>query len=182
MPFVVRGPGVPAGRVVNEIGLNIDLASTFAEIAQVTPTVAQDGRSLVPLLTGTGAARLEAELPSRERQRGHHHHFHGGGCYTSSGSNWETLRHRLPRPGVERNPQRRGGNTSSGRLAERELYDLTADPFEMTQPPLRRRRHYGGTGTLDPVASAHDLRGPQLRDAGRSSRPLSHLPKGVGPE
>src|SRR4029450_2157662 len=51
VPFGGRGPGVPRSKVVPEIGLNIDLAPTFAEIARATPTVPQDGRSLLPLLT-----------------------------------------------------------------------------------------------------------------------------------
>lgn len=34
---------------------NVDLASTFTELAGVTPTIPQDGRSLVPLLDGSAA-------------------------------------------------------------------------------------------------------------------------------
>ncbi len=49
LPLVIRGPGVPAGRVVSQIALNIDLAPTIAELAHVTPPDWVDGRSLVPL-------------------------------------------------------------------------------------------------------------------------------------
>jgi N-acetylglucosamine-6-sulfatase len=52
VPMVVRGPGVPAGAVVNAFTLNIDLAPTFAALAGVTPPDFVDGRSLVPFLKG----------------------------------------------------------------------------------------------------------------------------------
>lgn len=49
VPFMVRGPGIPAGVVRNDVGAIIDLAPTFAEIAGATLGVASDGRSLLPL-------------------------------------------------------------------------------------------------------------------------------------
>ena len=52
VPLLVRGPGVPAGRVVEELALNVDLAPTFAELAGVAAPDFVDGRSLVPLLRG----------------------------------------------------------------------------------------------------------------------------------
>ena len=53
LPGIVRGPGVPAGLTREHFVLNIDLAPTFAELAgaQIPPFV--DGRSLVPLLSGS---------------------------------------------------------------------------------------------------------------------------------
>ena len=51
VPLVVRGPGVPAGRVVKEMGLNIDFAPTFAQLAGVAAPSFVDGRSLVPFLS-----------------------------------------------------------------------------------------------------------------------------------
>src|SRR5512133_2171327 len=50
VPLIVRGPGIPAGRVLPHMAVNIDLAPTFADLAGVSPTVTVDGRSLVPLL------------------------------------------------------------------------------------------------------------------------------------
>lgn len=50
VPLIVRGPGVPAGRVLEHITVNIDLASTFADLAGVETPDFVDGRSLVPLL------------------------------------------------------------------------------------------------------------------------------------
>lgn len=52
VPLIVRGPGVPAGQVVNHFTANVDLAPTFAELAGVTPPSFVDGRSLVPFLKG----------------------------------------------------------------------------------------------------------------------------------
>jgi len=52
VPLLVRGPGVPAWRVVEELALNIDLAPTVAELAGVAVPAFVDGRSLVPLLGG----------------------------------------------------------------------------------------------------------------------------------
>jgi N-acetylglucosamine-6-sulfatase len=50
VPYVVRGPGVPEGRVRDHLVLNNDLAPTFAELGGVPAPSFVDGRSLVPLL------------------------------------------------------------------------------------------------------------------------------------
>jgi arylsulfatase A-like enzyme len=53
VPLVVRVPWRSAwGRTDPHIALNIDYASTIAELAGVTPGLPQDGRSLVPILDG----------------------------------------------------------------------------------------------------------------------------------
>jgi len=52
VPFLVRGPGIPQGKVVDDIALNIDLAPTWAELAGVTPPDFVDGVSLVSTLLG----------------------------------------------------------------------------------------------------------------------------------
>lgn len=53
VPLIVRGPGIAAGTVINQIAGNTDLAPTFAQMAQVVPPDFMDGRSLLPLLQGT---------------------------------------------------------------------------------------------------------------------------------
>jgi N-acetylglucosamine-6-sulfatase len=53
VPFYVRGPGVPAGQVVDRPVLNVDLAPTFLELAGAPIPDSVDGRSLVPFLRGT---------------------------------------------------------------------------------------------------------------------------------
>jgi N-acetylglucosamine-6-sulfatase len=53
VPLLVRGPGVPAGKTLSHMTVNIDLAPTFAQLAgrSIPPSV--DGRSLVPLLASS---------------------------------------------------------------------------------------------------------------------------------
>jgi N-acetylglucosamine-6-sulfatase len=53
VPYVVRGPGVPAGRRLEHMALNNDLAPTFAQLGGVTAPTFVDGRSLAPLLDST---------------------------------------------------------------------------------------------------------------------------------
>lgn len=54
VPFMVRGPGVPAGAIRNDVSAIIDLTPTFAEIAGATLGVPSDGRSLLPLWQTAG--------------------------------------------------------------------------------------------------------------------------------
>jgi arylsulfatase A-like enzyme len=49
VPLYMRGPGVPAGAVYDQIALNTDLAPTFADWAMVEEPPDVDGRSLAPL-------------------------------------------------------------------------------------------------------------------------------------
>ena len=50
LPLVVRGPGVPAGKTVDQITGNTDLAPTFADLAGAKAAAFVDGRSFAPLL------------------------------------------------------------------------------------------------------------------------------------
>lgn len=52
VPLIITGPGIAAGRVIEEITENIDLAPTFAELMGVPPLVQADGHSLAALLRG----------------------------------------------------------------------------------------------------------------------------------
>lgn len=47
VPLVMRGPGIPAGEVRHDPVLSTDLAPTFAEIGDVTPTTSVDGVSML---------------------------------------------------------------------------------------------------------------------------------------
>ena len=167
VPFVVRGPGVPAGRVVNEIGLNIDLASTFAEIAKVTPTVAQDGRSLVPLLTGTGAPGWRQSFQAEKGSEDTTSIFIaadatnpqvelGDDATSLPGLGWNAIR------------SARWKYVEWG-TGERELYDLTADPYEMSNLLF-----VGGDTTAVPTLSTrlHQL----MTCGGPSCAMLENLP------
>lgn len=52
VPLVVTGPGVPAGRTVEEIVENVDLCPTFTELGGAAAPANVDGLSLVPWLRG----------------------------------------------------------------------------------------------------------------------------------
>jgi N-acetylglucosamine-6-sulfatase len=56
VPLIVTGPGVPAGRTVEDIAENIDLHPTFTQIGGAAAAANVDGRSLVPLLHGQPVA------------------------------------------------------------------------------------------------------------------------------
>ena len=70
VPLVIRVPWRSAwGRTDTHMVLNIDFASTIAELAGVKPGLPQDGRSLVPLLRGKAppvAPGLPGRVPRRE--------------------------------------------------------------------------------------------------------------------
>ena len=49
IPLIIRGPGVPEGRVLEQLALNTDIAPTIAALAGVAPPGFVDGRSLTTL-------------------------------------------------------------------------------------------------------------------------------------
>ena len=56
LPLIVRGPGVPRGRTVDQVAGNVDLAPTMAAMGGAVVPSFVDGRSLLPLLTGAAPA------------------------------------------------------------------------------------------------------------------------------
>ncbi len=48
IPMLIRGPGIPAGQVSNALVSNVDVAATIADVTNATPTLPQDGTSLIP--------------------------------------------------------------------------------------------------------------------------------------
>jgi len=68
VPLVMRGPAIPAGTVIDEPVVNVDLAPTIVELTGAASTLVMDGRSLVPFLDGaheptTRPMLLEAYWP-----------------------------------------------------------------------------------------------------------------------
>lgn len=125
MPLLVRYPHlVKAGTMLDEFALNIDLAPTLLELASVSAPMV-DGRSLVPLLKDAGGEWRRSFLIEyysdtvfpRVRQMGYK---------AVRTERWKYI-HYYELEGMD------------------ELYDLTADPYEMkniiNQP--------GAAGTLD---------------------------------
>jgi arylsulfatase A-like enzyme len=50
VPLLMAGPDIPKGRTINGIAVNADLAETIQSITGARPKIAQDGRSLWPVL------------------------------------------------------------------------------------------------------------------------------------
>jgi arylsulfatase A-like enzyme len=138
VPLLVRGPGVPAGRVIEHLAVNTDLAPTFADLAGVIAPAFVDGRSLVPLL------RSDAPAPAQWRQAVLIEHFAGRATRRQA---QEQRRRELPRERRARPRRRlvRGGGAPAFAairtpqylyveyaIGERELYDLHADPYELS--------------------------------------------------
>ncbi len=133
VPFVVRGPGVPAGRTVDQLAGNVDVAPTLADLAGVKSPGFVDGRSLVPL--------MRKGTPNSWRQVFLLEHGHGPGTAPPL---------KPPKNGVLEPPELLSPSTRekfymppyegvrTGRYfyveystKERELYDLATDPYEM---------------------------------------------------
>lgn len=132
VPLLVRGPGIPAGAVVSQLAVNIDLAPTFAELAGVAVPPFVDGRSLVPL--------LRAPRPPEQWRRAllleHGVVKTGDVGRTPSGRDTveppdplDLSRHQLPHPFQGLHTQRLV-YIEYPATRERELYDLSADPYE----------------------------------------------------
>ncbi|HXO21128.1 MAG TPA: sulfatase-like hydrolase/transferase [Thermoanaerobaculia bacterium] len=152
VPLIVRGPGVPAGRTVDDLALSVDLAPTFAELAGTTLPGDPDGRSLVPLLTGAAPADWRQAILVEQRP------FPSSGKRSTPWPAAVVEESRQGRAGVleprDAGDLQRAGvwppvpyyglRTRSYKYVlyasgEQELYDLRADPYEMhnLQPSAR---------------------------------------------
>jgi N-acetylglucosamine-6-sulfatase len=118
MPLLVRGPGVAAGSTTSKLALNTDYMSTFLDLAcsSASPcntqdwSYAPDGRSLEPVLHGgvttwRSAVLLEASANYSPPYRG------------------------IRTVNTATDPKRKYVEYKDG---QRELYDLVADPYELT--------------------------------------------------
>ena len=108
VPMIVRGPNVPAGKVVGEPVSTIDIGPTLYDLSGAAPLLAQHGSSLRPLIETDGATRDFAM------------------------NEWELLPNRV---GVALSLRcvrtRTHKLTMDMRSGAGELYDLVADPDEM---------------------------------------------------
>jgi len=107
--MIARGPGIPAGRVVDDPVGTLDLAPSFLDWAGVALTAPLHSASLLPLIQGEEKGGREVAL-----------------------SEWELLPARTDVPLSLRVARGRGWKLSLElRSGAGELYDLVADPHEM---------------------------------------------------
>jgi N-acetylglucosamine-6-sulfatase len=109
MPLLVRGPGVAAGSYTAKLALNTDYFPTFTDLAGLQTPSYVDGRSLVPVLKGNATTwrnsiLLEAVATAEGGSTPDYY-----GIRTSDG--WKYIEY--------------GGG-------RRELYNLGADPYELS--------------------------------------------------
>jgi arylsulfatase A-like enzyme len=113
-PLLVWYPGAVAHHVPQLVS-NVDIASTFAEIAGVTPTLPQDGMSLVPFLKGNTPANWRTGVLLE---------WEGG---NATGDD-ETAPTAIPGFWAIRTDRYKYVELDTG---ETELYDLQTDPYEL---------------------------------------------------
>ncbi len=126
IPFVVRGPGVPAGATAGAFVSTVDLAPTLAQLAGTHLRVQPDGRSFVPLL------RKPGETPAGWRQLIFLEQFH----FDDTGDQPESVLEPSDEPQPEEHVTHYGLRTATFKFVEyetgeREYYDLIADPAEL---------------------------------------------------
>lgn len=105
IPLIIRGPGFPAGAIAKQLTLNIDLTPTILAIAQGHAGTPLDGRDLAPVANDSSAARTRAILLE------YWYSFTKITTRAVRFNEWAYM------------------EWSTGDI---ELYDLKADPFEMT--------------------------------------------------
>lgn len=125
VPLLVRGPGLPPGRVLDHLVSQVDYAPTWLELAGAPVPASVDGRSLLPLL---GAAPPVA--PAEWRQDLLVEHWETGDPFP------------IPDFFLLREPQRVYVEYVTG---ETEWYDLQADPDQLQSrhaqlPEAERKR------------------------------------------
>ncbi len=104
-PLIVRGPRVAPGTTDRSLVSNTDIAPTFADVANASPTSSVDGRSILPLLRGQNVPWRDALLIEGRNSR-------------------STFRYEAVR--TNRFAYHRYPSTN-----EEELYDLGADPYQL---------------------------------------------------
>jgi N-acetylglucosamine-6-sulfatase len=110
VPLIVRGPGVPAGALRNQLVLNNDFAPTIADLAGASVPAFVDGKSFAPLLTGSP--------PSSWRTA-----FLEEGWYPENGGSLLVPTHK--------SVHTKRYMFTKYDTGEYELYDLVADPYQL---------------------------------------------------
>jgi N-acetylglucosamine-6-sulfatase len=121
VPLLVRGPGITAGRRIDQLTSNIDLAPTIADLAGASIPRFVSGRSLVPLLRGS---------PPQVWRKAAISEFYREGNGDPGELSTEAV---LEQPGSPSFLALRTENRSYVEYVtgERELYDLANDPHQL---------------------------------------------------
>jgi choline-sulfatase len=136
IPMTISGPGVPTGRRVGGLVRSVDLAPTLLDAAGLPPLPQTDGRSLMPLVTGSGAGPEDAYAETYFPQL----YMNWAPLRSIQDARWKFID--APAP---------------------ELYDLQRDPVETTNlaasepgraATFRRAVFAAGGGAQPPVATA----------------------------
>lgn len=114
VPLLVRGPGVAAGSSTNKLVLNTDYLPTFTDLAGAQTPSYVDGRSLLPVLTGSATTSWRTAILIEGRK------------YSADPEIPVDINYNAIRTSTSKYIEYEGGF--------RELYDLTpgADPNELT--------------------------------------------------
>jgi arylsulfatase A-like enzyme len=116
VPFILRGPGIPAGKTVKGQVSNIDFASTLLDAARAKPGRTQDGVSLLP------TARDPRKVPDRAIEIEAPHALFDDPSIPQNA--WDR-----PYKGVRTDRYTYVVYTEAG---DEELYDRAKDPNELT--------------------------------------------------
>lgn len=123
VPLMIAGPGTEAGQRISELVWHGDATATLLELAGEDPSMAHDGRSLVPVLKGDGVENW------RE---------YAGGAYRFGQRSVRDTRWKLIRYCA--NPDYRDGGEQTHGSDVVQLFGLEADPWEQVnlawQPQL----------------------------------------------
>ncbi|KAI0869666.1 arylsulfatase [Hypoxylon argillaceum] len=139
VPFIVRGPGVPANKTSDLPGAHLDLAPTFLDIAGLTPDNAAyppflDGRSLLENWKNPEEAPSQCPVDGGGQEVINVEYWGFGEEETP----WGVIRHPNNSYKTLRIVRADGGTYLYSRwcTGEAELYDTASDPGEMTNLAL----------------------------------------------
>ena len=122
VPLVMRGPGIPAGHVVSDLAVEVDLAPTFAAWAGAPTPAYVDGRVLTPLL------KAKLTVPHQWREGVFIEHHPGNEPFLSRFERKIITNARLPAYTAVRSRNYLYVEYETG---ERELYDVRNDIDEL---------------------------------------------------
>ncbi len=109
VPFLMRGPDLPAGTVSTQVAATVDIAPTIAAAAGATPTLTTDGRNLLPVARGDASSWHSLLIQAGREPR------------VATSGDWFFRGVRTPRYTYVTYPGTR----------ERELYDRLTDPHQL---------------------------------------------------